>query len=80
MPKLPRAKASEVIRALEKLGFVMVWQKGSHVILKKKVTIDDRTIEIGCVVPLHNKTIAVGTLNNILSQAQISAEDLIDNL
>lgn len=80
MPKLPRAKANEVIHALEKLGFVKVRQKGSHVILKKKVTIGDRLIEIGCVVPLHNKTVAVGTLNNILSQAQISAEDLIDNL
>jgi predicted RNA binding protein YcfA (HicA-like mRNA interferase family) len=80
MPKLPRAKASEVIQALQKLGFVKVRQKGSHVILKKTVLIEDKPIEIGCVVPLHNKTIAVGTLNNILSQAQISAEDLINNL
>jgi predicted RNA binding protein YcfA (HicA-like mRNA interferase family) len=80
MPKLTRVKASEVIHALEKLGFVQVRQKGSHVILKKNVMIEDRSFEIGCVVPLHNKTIAVGTLNNILSQAQISAEDLIDNL
>ena len=75
MPKLPRVSASELIRALERLGFIKVRQKGSHVILKKRTT-----IVIGCVVPLHNKTIAVGTLSNILNQAQISAEDLIDNL
>lgn len=80
MPKLPRVKASEVIHALEQLGFVRSRQKGSHVILKKNVVIDDRVVEIGCVVPLHNKTIAVGTLNNILRQAQISVEDLIDHL
>lgn len=31
MPKLPRVKATETIRALEKLGFYKVSQKGSHV-------------------------------------------------
>lgn len=80
MPKLPRVSASELIRDLERLGFIKVRQKGSHVILKKRITIEGTTIVIGCVIPLHNKTIAVGTLNNILNQAQISAEDLIDNL
>ena len=80
MPKLPRVSASELICALERLGFIKVRQKGSHVILKKRITIEGTTIVIGCVVPLHNKTIAVGTLSNILNQAQVSAEDLIDNL
>lgn len=41
MPKLPRVKASEVIRALEKLGFVQVRQKGSHVILKKQLVVEE---------------------------------------
>ena len=84
MPKLPRVKASEVIRALERLGFVQVRQKGSHVILKKQVRMKDgeetQVSEIGCVVPLHRKAIAVGTLSNILIQANVSVEELIDNL
>jgi predicted RNA binding protein YcfA (HicA-like mRNA interferase family) len=84
MPKLPRVKASEVIRALERLGFVQVRQKGSHVILKKRVMMEDgeetRVSEVGCVVPLHRKAIAVGTLSNILNQANVSIEELIDNL
>lgn len=84
MPKLPRVKASEVIRALERLGFVQVRQKGSHVILKKQVRMKDgeetQVSEIGCVVPLHRKAIAVGTLSNILNQANVSVEELIDNL
>jgi predicted RNA binding protein YcfA (HicA-like mRNA interferase family) len=84
MPKLPRVKASEVIRALERLGFVQVRQKGSHVILKKQVRLKDgdeaQIGEVGCVVPLHNKTIAVGTLSSILNQANVSIEELIDNL
>lgn len=37
MPKLPRVQASEVIRALERLGFVRIRQRGSHVILKKQL-------------------------------------------
>jgi predicted RNA binding protein YcfA (HicA-like mRNA interferase family) len=36
--------------------------------------------EVGCVVPLHNKTIAVGTLKNILKQAGVSVEEFLDNL
>ncbi len=84
MPKLPRVKASEAIRALERLGFVQVRQKGSHVILKKQITIEEnaeqQTIEVGCVVPLHQKDIAVGTLNNILKQAGVSVEEFIQKL
>ncbi|HEY9611088.1 type II toxin-antitoxin system HicA family toxin [Allocoleopsis sp.] len=37
MDKLPRIQASEVIRALERLGFVRVRQRGSHV-MKEKTT------------------------------------------
>jgi predicted RNA binding protein YcfA (HicA-like mRNA interferase family) len=84
MPKLPRVRAIEVIRALERLGFKQVRQKGSHVILKKQITIGEgenqETIEVGCVVPLHQKDVAVGTLSNILRQANVSVEDFIQNL
>ena len=53
MPKLPRATAKEAIKALEKLGFAKVRQKGSHVIMKKQLSNSSNT-QIGCVVPLHN--------------------------
>jgi len=72
MPKLPRVSGAELIRALTKLGFVKVRQKGSHVILKK-MTISG---EIGCVVPLH-KELARGTLHGILKQAQIEISELL---
>ncbi len=70
MPKLPRASGSEVIRALEKLGFVRVRQRGSHVVLKKET----ESGAIGCVVPLHDE-LATGTLRGILKQAQIDSDD-----
>ena len=85
MPKLPRVKGAEVIRALERLGFVRVRQRGSHVILKKQLPPDngensEEIIEIGCVVPLHSKTLATGTLKSILKQAEVSVEEFLMNL
>ena len=37
MPKLPRVTAIETIKALEKLGFAKVRQKGSHVMSEKAI-------------------------------------------
>jgi predicted RNA binding protein YcfA (HicA-like mRNA interferase family) len=76
--------AVKVIRALERIGFVQVRQKGSHVILKKILPLDEESdqeiIEVGCVVPLHHKDLAVGTLKNILNQAGVSVEEFLNNL
>ena len=72
MPDLPHLSGKEIIRTLERLGFVQVRQRGSHVIMKKS------TVEgsIGCVVPLHGE-VAVGTLRSILKQAKINADEFI---
>ncbi|MBS0423107.1 MAG: type II toxin-antitoxin system HicA family toxin [Proteobacteria bacterium] len=43
MPKLPVVSGMEAIRALERLGFTVVRQRGSHIILRKGA--------VGCVVP-----------------------------
>lgn len=84
MPKLPRVPAAEVIRALKRMGFVQVRQRGSHVILKKQLAVDEESeqevTEVGCVVPLHRKTIAIGTLKSILNQAEISVEEFLEYL
>ena len=74
-PKLPRVSADEVIRSLERLGFVQIRQRGSHVTLKKKTSAGD----IGCVVPLHRE-LAIGTLRSILRQAAVSPEEFMENL
>ena len=75
MPKLFRVSGQETVRALEKLGFVQIRQRGSHVILKKQTTQGD----IGCVVPLH-KELAIGTLRGILRQAKISVDEFLSAL
>lgn len=67
-PRLPRTSGAELVRALEKLGFKQVRQRGSHVVLRRGVD--------GCVVPLHRE-LKLGTLAEVLKQAGISVEELI---
>lgn len=71
MAKLPSVSGKKLIRALEKLGFVIVRQKGSHVILQRRSSL--------VTVPLHGP-VKKSTLNAILKQADISLEDLLEYL
>jgi predicted RNA binding protein YcfA (HicA-like mRNA interferase family) len=75
MPKLPQVSGKEAIRAMEKLGFLRVRQKGSHVILRKET----ESGAIGCVVPLHDE-LATGTLKGILKQAQVEPDEFAEVL
>lgn len=72
MPELPHLSGKEIIRALERLGFVQARQRGSHVVMKKSTPEGG----VGCVVPLHNE-VAIGTLHSILKQAKVSADEFI---
>lgn len=52
-------------------------------ILKKQLLAEgdeQKVIEVGCVVPLHKQTVAVGTLKSILNQAGVSVEEFLDHL
>jgi predicted RNA binding protein YcfA (HicA-like mRNA interferase family) len=75
VPELRRVSGQEVIRVLERLGFVQVRQRGSRVVLKKQTAKG----EIGCVVPLHRE-LAIGTLRGILKQAGITTEEFLGKL
>jgi predicted RNA binding protein YcfA (HicA-like mRNA interferase family) len=73
MAKLPRVTARQIIAALERAGFSLARQSGSHMIYKnasgKRVT-----------VPFHSqKTLHPKLLKSILRDAGINADD-IDNL
>ena len=71
MPSLPRVSGAQAIRALEKLGFVVVRQRGSHVMLRRG--------PIGCVVPNHRE-LKTGTLSGVLRQAGVTAEQFSEVL
>lgn len=72
MQKLPRLSGKEVIKILSKVGFIPARQKGSHIILKKRV--EEGTIAL--VVPNH-KEIDKGTLLEIIRQARIKKEEFL---
>ena len=74
MPKLPRISGAEAIRTLERMDFVQVRQRGSHVVLKKELSEG----AVGCVVPLHTE-LAVGTLRGILRQAKVDPDEFMSN-
>ncbi len=67
MGKLPVLSGAELVSLLEKNGFLVVRQKGSHTSLRKDLY---RT-----VVPLHDE-LAKGTLLAILKQCGLSREEL----
>jgi len=75
MPKLRRVSGQKTIRALERLGFEQVRQRGSHVVMKKIAP----TGAVGCSVPLHRE-LAIGTLRGILRQAMVSPDEFMQNL
>jgi len=62
MPPLPRVTGREVVRALERLGWQLVIQRGSHVQLKHP----ERSGRVA--VPVHQgETIGPGLLRSNLS-------------
>ncbi len=71
MPRLPRLTAPEVIRLIERRGFVLTRTRGSHQIFFKSATSKRVTI------PFHRgKVIPPGTLLNILREAGIDRDEL----
>jgi predicted RNA binding protein YcfA (HicA-like mRNA interferase family) len=70
MSKLPRLSGQECIRALEKLGFELKRQEGSHVILRRTEPF------VQVVVPNH-KELDRGTLRAIIRQAGLSIDEFV---
>jgi predicted RNA binding protein YcfA (HicA-like mRNA interferase family) len=69
MPELSHISGHKAIKIFESLGFEIVRQKGSHVILRKGSK--------GCVIPIH-KELAVGTLRSAIKQSGIDINEFID--
>ena len=70
MPKLPVLSAKQVIKALERMGFKIVRQSGSHIHLWS----DQRRILV--TVPNH-KELAKGTLNGIIKQSKMDRDEFL---
>lgn len=68
MPRLPRVSGAEAVRALQRLGFEVTRQRGSHIVMRRGAS--------GCVVPNH-RAVKIGTLSGVLRQAGVSVEEFI---
>ena len=73
MPKPPVVNARELIAALQRAGFVVRRQTGSHVTLRHP---DGRF----AVVPRHPGDLGTGLLVSILRRAGVSPDELRDLL
>ena len=71
MPSLPRVSGAEVVRALERLGFRVTRQRGSHIVMRRGAA--------GCVVPNHRELKTV-TLAGVLNQAGVAVAEFLDVL
>lgn len=67
--RITNVKSKEVVKILQKQGFQINRQSGTHVIMKK----DNKTV----VVPVHKETIPIGTLKSIERQAGVKFRELI---
>jgi len=74
-PRLPVVSAQEAIKALQKIGYEVVRQKGSHIRLRKYQNIHCKPITI----PNH-KQLKPGLLRSILNDANLSVEEFTNLL
>jgi predicted RNA binding protein YcfA (HicA-like mRNA interferase family) len=65
-------KLKEAIKALQKAGFYIHHQTGSHIVMKHPANHRVRP-----VIPIHNKDLKKGTLRSIVNQASLSIEEFI---
>lgn len=72
MPRPPQVRAKQVVKALERLGFQIVRQKGSHAQMKKG--------NLLATVPVHGGDLNPETVRSILRQAKIGMDDLLGAL
>lgn len=73
MSKLPTVSGAECVKALEKIGFVVHRQRGSHITMVRQKSASQVT------VPNHT-TVAKGTLRAIIKQVGLTVDEFIDLL
>ena len=75
MSRLPAVRPREVIRALERSGFVVDRTSGSHYVLKRR---DDPKQRV--IVAHHNRDLKPKTLRAIIEQAGLTEAEFLDLL
>ncbi|MFA5831285.1 MAG: type II toxin-antitoxin system HicA family toxin [Candidatus Paceibacterota bacterium] len=71
MTKLPRLSSAKLLKALLSEGFYVHHQTGSHVNLRHATK-----SHLHIVVPQHSRDLAPKTLMSILSQSELTVDEL----
>ena len=74
MPRLPTLKPYQVVRALERAGFEIDHQTGSHVVMRHAS--GGRRI----VVPWHNRDLGRGLTLQIIKSAGLTRDEFVELL
>ena len=72
MSKVPSLPYTKIIRALQRNGWTVVRQRGSHIRLQKRM--GDEVLKL--TVPAH-RPVKRSTLSHILKQARLDVEDFL---
>ena len=75
MSKVPCLAYDQIVRALQRNGWVVVRQRGSHIRLQKHTTTETMKV----TVPAH-RPVKRSTLAHILKQAKLTVDELMDLL
>ncbi|MDI6788989.1 MAG: type II toxin-antitoxin system HicA family toxin [Planctomycetota bacterium] len=71
MSYLPQCRGIEVVKALQKAGFIIHHQKGSHITLRHQTDLTKRT-----VVPVHKgKILGKGLLFAIIKDVGLTVDE-----
>jgi len=73
--KLPVLKAKEIVHALQRAGFYIHHQTGSHARLLHRTK-----VELRVTVPIHSKDIPPSLLRRILKQAALGEKEFAEFL
>jgi len=72
--RLPALRPVEVVRALERAGWRIHRQRGSHVSMHKE------GVPFLITVPLHRRDLPRGTLRDIIKDAGLTVEEFLELL
>ncbi|MFB3091621.1 MAG: type II toxin-antitoxin system HicA family toxin [Dehalococcoidia bacterium] len=73
MTKVPSLSYRKIVRALQRDGWIVIRQKGSHIRLQKRV--GDRTLKL--IVPAH-RPVKRSTLSRIIKQAELDVQGFLE--
>lgn len=69
---VPALKPREVLKALERAGFVIARTSGSHLVLKHRTNVALRV-----TLAMHNKDLKRRTLESVIKQSGLSNEEFL---